>query len=76
METTHTSWFIIISNKTGITVKINASVDCDCFSPLFTPMLSGRTLDQAATMSAAVVTGADRAGAWTSESVSRKYNLE
>jgi hypothetical protein len=32
-------------------------------------------LNQAAAMPAAVVTGADRAGAWTSESVSQKYNL-
>jgi hypothetical protein len=28
METSHTSWFILISNKTGITLKINASVEC------------------------------------------------
>ncbi len=28
METTHTSWFIVISNQTGITLKIHASVEC------------------------------------------------
>jgi hypothetical protein len=28
METSHASWFIIISNSTGITLKIHASVEC------------------------------------------------
>ena len=28
METTHTSWFIITANLTGITVKIHAEVEC------------------------------------------------
>lgn len=28
METTHTSWFIIVYNQTGITLNINASVEC------------------------------------------------
>jgi hypothetical protein len=28
METSHTSWFIIVSNRTGITITINASVEC------------------------------------------------
>jgi hypothetical protein len=28
METTHTSWFIVISNQTGITLKVHASVEC------------------------------------------------
>jgi len=28
METTHTSWFIVINNETGITLKIHASVEC------------------------------------------------
>ena len=27
METSHTSWFIVISNSTGITLKIHATVD-------------------------------------------------
>jgi hypothetical protein len=28
METTHTSWFIVIGNTTGITLKIHATVEC------------------------------------------------
>ena len=28
METSHTSWFIVISNSTGITLKIHATVEC------------------------------------------------
>jgi hypothetical protein len=28
MEASHVSWFIIVANKTQITVKINASVEC------------------------------------------------
>src|SRR6185437_4265121 len=28
METTHQSWFIIVSNETGITLQIHASVQC------------------------------------------------
>jgi hypothetical protein len=28
MEASHTAWFIIVYNKTGITVKIHAAVEC------------------------------------------------
>jgi hypothetical protein len=28
METTHTSWFIVIDNTSGITLKIHAAVEC------------------------------------------------
>jgi hypothetical protein len=28
METSHTSWFIIIVNETGIVLKIHAAVQC------------------------------------------------
>jgi hypothetical protein len=28
METSHTSWFIIVYNTSGITLKIHATVEC------------------------------------------------